>query len=628
MQAKVLTWVISFWKLAREGIGTVLGLFVVSSLGILYTGDQSKRAIENQVGEWLSASAKSLAGVVDPEKFTRLSNPEDEVGDDYKKIYSRIHEFGRLNPIFRFAYTCILRGDSVYFAVDGSAPGDADHDNVEDHTNLFQPYPDASENLLLVLKNGGTRFDKKPYKDAWGTFQSGCSEVVNSEKKPIGAACVDINVESFQARMANVNRAEIIGLILTFLLSIGIGISGFHLRRKQTLFEAKLILMGQDLEQRNLALEDSQAKLLASQKQAALGSWTFYPSIGEMEWSAEMYRIHERTVEQGPQPIVDLIKATHPDDREHHTNMAARVIEEGQPVDWTYRKIYPDGSIRQLLVKAIPECDISGKVTVIKGITQDTTRWHLIEGELILAKNQAEQASKAKSEFLAMMSHEIRTPMNGVLGMAHILQATPLNSDQATLVKTLLESGEHLLTLINDILDFSKIEAGRMEIEKIPFDLKQLSSSVWDIFSEKTNSTGVDLRFHYAIQESSQYLGDPGRIRQILFNLIGNSVNLPQGISIVVEDTGIGMTKEQVSQLFKPFTQADSSTSRKFGGTGLGLAITLKLVDLMAGKVEVKSVLGKGSEFRIDLPLVLVQSDFSENVKNASANWTAGFISR
>jgi signal transduction histidine kinase/DNA-binding response OmpR family regulator len=637
MQSKTLLRLAAFWKANREGIGAVVGLFVLSSLGILYTGDQAKKAIENQVGQWLTASAKALAGVVDPELFGKLLKPEDENEENYKTIYSRIHEFGKLNPIFRFSYTCKLRNDSVFFAVDGTESGDADGDKVEDHATLFQPYPEASENLLLVLKTGGTRFDRKPYTDAWGSFQSGCSEILNDEKKSIGAACVDINVESFQARISNVRRVEVFGLLLTFLLSLGIGIGGFHLRRKQALFESKLILMGQDMEQRNLALQDSQGKLLASQKQAALGSWTFYPSIGEMEWSDEMYRIHQRTLAQGPQSIVDLIAATHPDDRELHKSMAAKVILEGQPFEWSYRKSYPDGSMRQLLVKAMPECDANGKVTVIKGITQDTTRWHRIEGELIKAKDQAEQASKAKSEFLAMMSHEIRTPMNGVLGMAHILQETPLNLDQASLVKTLLESGEHLLTLINDILDFSKIEAGRMEIEKVPFDLKQLSLSVCDIMREKALSSGVDLRFQFNLSDDRHYLGDPGRVRQILFNLIGNSVKFTKSgsvtlsienpdsmhnvISLTVEDTGIGMTKEQVSQLFKPFTQADSSTSRKFGGTGLGLAITLKLVDLMQGTVEVKSALGEGSRFTILLPLSPVESGFNGHEETSIENF-------
>jgi len=610
------------FKATRDACLLAFLIFIVSYLGIYYTGTKSTQVIESQLGEWLTTSAQSLAGLIEPADFISISRPPvDEKSPAYLRIFDRINDYQRPNPVFKFAYTCILRHDSVFFAVDGTLPGDKDKDGVEDHAALLSYYPDANGILLQTLKKGGVGYDKKPYTDAWGTFQSGCAAIEDDKGFQIGSACVGMDIKSFQSRIKAVTHAEKMGFFICLILSILTGGFVFLLRKKQMENQNKLILLGHELEQQNLAMQDSQMRLVASQKQAAVGHWTFYPSIKDMEWSEEMYRMHQRTHEQGPQSITDLLAATHEDDREKHAQMAKLISTTGEPADWTYRKIMPDGSTHFLFVRAIPEKDNLGNVVVIKGITQDMTRWHLIEQDLINAKDQAEEAARAKSEFLAMMSHEIRTPMNGVLGMAHLLLDSPLNADQNSLLTTLLDSGEHLLTLINDILDFSKIEAGRMEMENVPFDLKRLSESVCDILKEKATGNGSELKLALNLPQGEQFIGDPGRVRQILYNLIGNAVKFTQAgmvtlkvegsnteenkVILSIEDSGIGMTEAQVKQLFQPFTQADSSTSRKFGGTGLGLAITLKLVELMHGEVTVQSQIGKGSTFTVTLPLVL-----------------------
>jgi len=237
------------------------------------------------------------------------------------------------------------------------------------------------------------------------------------------------------------------------------------------------------------------------------------------------------------------------------------------------------------------------------------------------ANEAALVAVKAKSQFLANMSHEIRTPMTAMLGMTELLQMTELDEDQKTYADAVARGGDTLLTLVNDILDFSKIEAGLLSLEDVRINLKRLCEEVTGMLDVRANKAGLDLAVDYAEGLPTRFRGDPTRLQQVIVNLVGNAIKftkeggvtirvggeeLPSGqwaVEIEVVDTGIGIATDNLDQIFEAFTQADASTTRRFGGTGLGLAISSQLVRLMGGTITVDSVEDAGSTFRIAMPL-------------------------
>lgn len=313
------------------------------------------------------------------------------------------------------------------------------------------------------------------------------------------------------------------------------------------------------------------------------------------------------------------------------------VLETRQPFIWEY-SLNVHGEERFYEARFVPYTDerviilvrdVSERKYAQKMLEETNQRLELALMEAHEMTLRAEAASRAKSEFLANMSHEIRTPMNGVLGMVQLLEDTPLTQEQAELLRTLKNSAQYLLGLLNDILDLSKIEAGKMTLEQIPVNLHELAREAVALFGGRASEKGLTLHAQIDPNAPEWVLGDPVRLRQIVANFISNAIKFthegsvtlivlpsptyPQGVWIGVQDTGVGIPEDKLDSLFEAFTQADSSTTRKYGGTGLGLTISKKLAEIMGGRIGVESEVGVGSLFFVDLPLPAAQPPQTRN---------------
>ena len=293
-----------------------------------------------------------------------------------------------------------------------------------------------------------------------------------------------------------------------------------------------------------------------------------------------------------------------------------RRVAQGEPVtDHETVRVRKDGTAVPVALTVSPIRDARGRVIGASTIARDMSQRRQIEEELAAARDRALEASRLKSEFLANMSHEIRTPMNGVLGMTSLLLDTNLSEEQRDYAETARRSAEALLTVINDILDFSKVESGKLEFERVEFDLRSVIEDAAALLEPAAQSKGLEVVCLVPPELPTAVRGDPGRIRQVLVNLVGNAVKFTEHGEVVVRlgvddedqrhvtircevtDTGIGIAPEHQRGLFDAFSQADTSTTRRYGGTGLGLAICRRLVELMGGAIGVDSEIGRGSTF-------------------------------
>jgi PAS domain S-box-containing protein len=293
----------------------------------------------------------------------------------------------------------------------------------------------------------------------------------------------------------------------------------------------------------------------------------------------------------------------------------AEIISNGFIKNREMKYCKKDGSLISVLFSGTAVKDENDQVLRIICSATDISDRKEAEDELKKAKRAAEEASEIKSQFLANMSHEIRTPMNGIIGMTGLLLDTALNSEQRDYTETIRSSADYLLTLLNDLLDFSKVESGQMETESINFDLRITFEDVMNMFAVRAEEKHIEFGGIIQHEIPSLVTGDPGRLRQVLVNLINNALKFTEKgevlvsaalekekrsevkIRFTVTDTGIGIPKNRIDRLFKPFSQVDSSTTRKYGGTGLGLVISKRLVKLMGGEIGVESVEGQGSKF-------------------------------
>jgi PAS domain S-box-containing protein len=364
------------------------------------------------------------------------------------------------------------------------------------------------------------------------------------------------------------------------------------------------------------ALKEANTRATVATESGGIGIWDWDVLNGALSWNSWMYRLYGMTP-QGPlAENYELWRShVHPDDLEASEQALRNCVDGVAPFNTSFRIVWEDGTIHHLRATGQVTDFDSGRAIRIVGANWDVTDLIQADEKSREAMRIAEESNRIKSDFLANMSHEIRTPMNAIIGMTRLaLRKNPSPAQHNYLTK-IDSAAQSLLSIINDILDYSKIEAGKMELEQIPFSLDEVLNNLDDIVREKAEHKGIEIVFSMANEIPRSLRGDPLRLGQILINLVNNAIKFTEQGQVIVEvkveegsgdtrklkflvsDTGIGMSSEQVSNLFRSFNQADTSITRKYGGTGLGLAITKQLCELMKGTLEVESQPGEGSTF-------------------------------
>ncbi|MFP8966497.1 PAS domain S-box protein [Pokkaliibacter sp. CJK22405] len=365
--------------------------------------------------------------------------------------------------------------------------------------------------------------------------------------------------------------------------------------------------------------------LLMASKTAELGIWTWHLEDQHLEWNDKMYELYQQPISlaEGGLSFHHWSSRLHPDDVDMAIERLHQAIRGESEYDPTFRLVLDNGDIRYIQAGAYVEHDADGKPVKVTGINRDVTDDRELKQRLIKAKEIADAANEAKSLFLANMSHEIRTPMNAVLGMLELLLKTSLEDRQFGYANKAKMAATSLLSLLNDILDYSKIDAGKLELDPHSFDINALMEHLGVVMSGNLRGKSIELLFDMDEQLPQFLIGDQLRLQQVLINLSSNAIkftsegevtvritcqNIENGIAEIdfsIIDTGIGISPDQQERIFEGFTQAEASTTRRYGGTGLGLVISKRLIELMGGELKLDSHVGRGSHFHFTLRLPL-----------------------
>jgi PAS domain S-box-containing protein len=373
---------------------------------------------------------------------------------------------------------------------------------------------------------------------------------------------------------------------------------------------------GDELGVRMRALTAAEERLRLAVQAGGLGIWEWSIADDRLFWDERVHALHGTDPGAFAPTPAAAAALVHPEDREALAAAQRLALATGDELQHEYRIVRADGGVRHLRSHALVRREERGQRMV--GVVSDITAARSAHEAMHTALLAAEAATTAKSDFLATMSHEIRTPMNGVIGMTELLLDTGLNAEQRDMVQTIHTAGSGLLELINDILDYTKVESGRLDLERQPFDPAALARAAVALFAPQAASRGLALRLDIAAEAPTCLIGDQHRVRQLLLNLVGNAIKFTERGSVTVRvgrrgtdraailevaDTGIGIPPEHLPRLFQRFSQVDNSRARRHGGTGLGLAICKRLAEAMGGSIGVDSEPGRGSTFRVVLPL-------------------------
>jgi len=589
-------------------VGVIVLIATIFCSAVLHF--RAMNALKNEVSDKLVRAAQDVARDIDGDLHKTFSRTNQETSIEYTNALAPLEKAlywtqdgKKVRNDYRFVYTCIQSNSQIYFVLDPTPSGDADHDGVDDKSHIMQLYDAPSKSLQETLATGKPHGDEEPYKDEWGHFVSGYAPFYDSQGKMVGVVGVDWKADTYAERLAGIRRAWYLQIALCllsgFVSGLGAGMAlvkreRAEAERRHAIEEARRNrerwrIMVETLPKPAVHFEGGEfwinepLEKCLGYKRAEVKTLDQWFTLLFGNYAKEM-REHYEVDRKAGFLVSREVLAKHKDGRERWLEFTAHIYDPGEV--W---------------------------------IVEDITERKEYQTRIIEAREQAVAAAAAKSAFLATVSHEIRTPMNGVIGMTNLLLESSMEPRQREMTETIRNCGEALIVVINDILDFSKIESGGMELENEPFDLRACVEDCLDLFAPKASEKGIDLVYKLPENCPPAIRGDSTRVRQVLCNLIGNAVKFTHAgeveVGLVIEgggkpkvgedfvlrvnvrDTGIGIPADRMDRLFKSFSQVDSSTARKYGGTGLGLAISKRLAELMGGVMSVTSEAGKGSVF-------------------------------
>ncbi len=566
--------------------------------GVVVVDGIVRQILLEDVRTYLSRTAAGTAGLIDGDGLRTFTSAEQDGSPEYERAARPLQVLLDTNPDIRFAYVGYVKGNEMYFVLDGTRRGTFDETGFPNHSPpMEKDTTDPGE--VTVTRTHRLTVETEPTATAWGLGIHAYAPVFARDGEMTGYVGITMRAERYRQLIRRVDVSAAVGVLIAGFLAF---LNGLAIFRVQT--ARRRAIAAQEL---------TEDELKRAQQFANLG--TLYANLrtGAGSMSEELQDLLGHSGDSG-RPLETYLAAVHPEDRPQVSAMVTELTVRVGSRTLDHRFLVNDVT-RHVRAAVATRSDSHGQSTTLTAIVLDLTDIKTAAAEILRAKDIAESTNRAKSDFLANMSHEIRTPMNGVLGMTELLLDTRLDALQRDYAETIRDSGASLLTVINDILDFSKVEAGKLDLEILDIDLRDTAEDVARLLSIQAHAKGLELTAQIDPQLPNLVRGDAGRIRQILLNLVGNAVKFTAmgevslDIKVVeagaagtqvrceVRDTGIGIPADRLQSLFEPFIQVDSSTTRRFGGTGLGLSIVRKLVELMGGEIGVDSVEGQGSTF-------------------------------
>ena len=596
-----------------------LVVFVTAMAGISYQYTEAMRTQKQTVRDGLLRMALAAAGLVDGDLHEKLTDPSQEGGEEYRRVLEPLIKFHRGVPQIAYLYTLIEKDGQFHFILDTATAADRlGFSRKMKASRLMEAYrshsPEEDRAEMEALRQGISYVSERPFTDEFGTFLTAVAPIWSSDGRAVAVVGLDLNLEDYVRHLSQIHRSSLLASLFVFLISLLVAIFVFRMRQRLRSQEA----VGLAVRSEKQAVVEQNGRLVS-----ALGQIVYHydARADRIEWRGDCERILGYPPEEMPRGPSDWKDRMHPKDIAALEDWTHARDGEAASLIRQYRWLHKEGHPVWVLDRAVMTRDANGDLTSVDGVLLDVSAQKAVEVALVAARDAAESAGRTKTDFLAVMSHEIRTPMNGVIGCANLLLETPLNPEQREYLDTIRKCGDSLLHLLNDVLDFSKMESDKLVLEERPFSLRTCVEEVLDLYALMAAEKKIELLSRFESRDLDWISNDETRFRQILVNLVGNALKftasgevvitlgkrswLPAGEALMlsVKDTGIGIPEDKQQGIFNPFSQADSSTTRKYGGTGLGLAICGRLATLMGGAITVHSESQKGAEFVVLVPL-------------------------